>query len=237
MLVWEGGFLLVTVVLGGISLVVLTVRDRNNFKKLQTFFSIFSHDLKTSIARLRIQAEILQESEESNPALNRLTQDIDRLNLQLENALWVARGDEIDYIIEKIKISTLIVGLKSEFPELNIRIMHDAFINVDKRLMTSVFRNLFHNSIHHGKATEVKITSSKINNTKVKIEVIDNGLGVENLSADIGEVMLNPKEGKTNGIGLYLTKKIVEKQKGEISFDSKMNGGFFVSLILEGALP
>ncbi|MFZ4405548.1 MAG: sensor histidine kinase, partial [Pseudobdellovibrionaceae bacterium] len=53
MLLWEGFFLLVTLFAGGAALIFFTWQDQRRHEKLKLFFSTFTHDLKTSISRLR----------------------------------------------------------------------------------------------------------------------------------------------------------------------------------------
>ena len=56
----------------------------------------FTHDLKTALASLQLQAESLQEDwpdAASNPNLARLLEDTVRLGVQLENSLFFAQPD------------------------------------------------------------------------------------------------------------------------------------------------
>src|SRR5689334_134119 len=87
MIKWEGSFFLAAICLGGIALLVLLYRDKVRHEQMRLFFSNFNHDLKTSIARVRLQTDLLREGMKGSEPLNRLTHDVNRLNLQLENSL------------------------------------------------------------------------------------------------------------------------------------------------------
>jgi signal transduction histidine kinase len=63
MVVSEGVFFFVAVLLGGGSLIYLLAKDQARHLQLKNFFNLFSHDLKTSISRLRLQSEILKEDQ------------------------------------------------------------------------------------------------------------------------------------------------------------------------------
>jgi signal transduction histidine kinase len=78
MFAWEGSILLACVLLGGGTMAFLTYKDEQRQHRLQFFFSTFSHDIKTSIARLRLQADVLEEDAEQskNPVFKRLLHDI-----------------------------------------------------------------------------------------------------------------------------------------------------------------
>ncbi|PMZ42889.1 hypothetical protein, partial [Pseudomonas sp. FW306-02-H05-AA] len=76
MLLWEGSFLLLVVLAGGIALLYFSFLDLRRHEQLKTFFSSFTHDLKTSLTSLRLQAEIIEENQvSSSPNLVRLLQD------------------------------------------------------------------------------------------------------------------------------------------------------------------
>ena len=82
----------------------------------------FTHDLKTSLTSLRLQAEALREDvpeAAGNPNLQRMLKDSVRLQLQLENALALATTDGA-VLIEAIDICALVEYLRDDFPELQI---------------------------------------------------------------------------------------------------------------------
>ena len=66
---YEGSTLLVTVLLGGIVMIGLSYRDDLRNEKIKFFFSNFTHEIKTSITRIRLQAEILIE-EDTNKSIS-----------------------------------------------------------------------------------------------------------------------------------------------------------------------
>ena len=235
MVLWEGSFLLALVISGGIGLTVLTFRDRNRFETIRFFFSTFSHDLKTSISRLRLQAEVLSE-DDKNPLFKRLLQDINRLSLQLENSLWMTTLTDLSLHSEKVRLSEIFSNLRLEFSELNLRLARDALLIADKRAIHSVLRNLLQNSIIHGKATDIHVEVIASSNGKLQITIKDNGLGMEQVPASLGQNILTTQKKSSNGIGLFLTSQLVRKLHGEISFSSKGGMGFTVSLGLPGEL-
>src|SRR5258708_31095972 len=92
MLLWEGGILIVSLIGGGLALVYYAHREQKRHAQVEEFFAAFTHDAKTALTSLRLQAESLQEdyaNSESNPLLDRLLRDTLRLQLQLENSLFL----------------------------------------------------------------------------------------------------------------------------------------------------
>src|SRR3989344_8865891 len=61
MLVYEGVSLIVCLIAGGIALAYYVLREHKRNEQIRQFFAAFTHDLKTPIASLRLQAESLGE--------------------------------------------------------------------------------------------------------------------------------------------------------------------------------
>src|SRR5213080_1764191 len=89
MLMWEGGILIASLIGGGLALFYYARREQKRHAQVEEFFAAFTHDAKTSLASLRLQAESLKEDLGSKPSplLDRLLQDTLRLQIQLENSL------------------------------------------------------------------------------------------------------------------------------------------------------
>lgn len=239
MFAWEGSILLAAILFGGIALVIFTYRDQKRHQRLRFFFSTFSHDIKTSIARLRLQAEVLEEdlNTTSHPVMKRLIQDIQRLDLQLENSLLLANLEQGELLKEQVSLSELLSSLRSEFSELSVELEREAKIKGDRRALLSVLRNLMQNSVLHGKATTVKIKVRSVNEGRLELIVQDDGLGFKGILKKLGSEILMSQDVRSNGIGLLLTKRLLEKMNGDIWFESQENQGFISHIEVEGVLP
>ncbi|QDK46884.1 MULTISPECIES: HAMP domain-containing sensor histidine kinase [unclassified Bdellovibrio] len=238
MIAWEGSILLGSILIGGISLIVFTFRDKQRHDRLRFFFSTFSHDIKTSIARLRLQAEVLEEDLQGNspPVMKRLIADIQRLDLQLENSLLLANLEVSPLLHEEMSLSQLMANLRSEFADLSVELERDAKISGDRRALMSVVRNLLQNSVLHGKATTVRIRVRALNSNRLEVIFEDDGLGFKGETNKLGSELLNSKDSRGNGIGLLITKRLMEKMRGDIKFESSENAGFKSILHTEGHL-
>ena len=101
MLVFEGAVLVGMLVAGGVALLVAIRLEQRRRRDLRSFFMAFTHDLKTSLTSLRLQAEALREDlpeAAANPNLQRMLKDSVRLQLQLENALALTTADGAVFI-------------------------------------------------------------------------------------------------------------------------------------------
>ena len=232
MLIWEGAVLVLAVFFGGLVLVILTNRERLRNERLRHFFSNFTHDLKTSLTRLRIRTEVLAENN-SSPEFQKLLEEASRLDLQLENSLWVARGDSQKLLSENIKLSSIIGFLRVEWPELEVKLHQDANILADGQALKSIFRNILQNSWLHGQAKKVVIIPSLDKNNWV-IEIKDDGKGFAGNYEILGAQLLNSKSQHGNGLGLFLTQGLIDRMNGQMDF-IKSETGFVVKIILPAA--
>ena len=225
MLFWEGSFFLAAQFIGGFLMYYFMKQDDLKNKSIRSFFAGFSHDLKTSIARLRLQSDVLLEDEKfkNNKQIVRLIKNINQLDLQLENSLWMSQLESITTIREQFFISKIITGVKSEFQEVTIELNKDVMLETDFRALHFVFRNLIQNSMMHGGSSRIKIEIQDIGSQKM-ISIVDDGVGVkEKLSiTDVIHFKFNDK--KSSGIGLYLCSEILKKLKGKMEFFDPAHG-------------
>lgn len=237
MFMWEGSIFLATVVIGGASLIFLAHRDQKRHEQLRTFFATFSHDIKTSITRLRLQAEVLEEDNavQKSPVLERLVQDISRLDLQLENSLWLATPDSNNFLSEKLQLSKMLESVRGLWTELEFRIDQDAEVIADRRALVSILRNLIQNSVLHGQATHIEFSAKRLNADKVEISVRDNGAGFHGDVSLLGTNMHPSRNDKGSGIGLYLSQKLLQKMNGRMHFE-KADRGLRAVIQLPGRL-
>lgn len=239
MIIYEGITLIAIVVIGSVFLIGYVWQDYKRQQKLRLFFSIFSHDIKTSISRLRLQAEVLEEAVPStaHPSLQRLIEDVTRLDLQLENSLLFTNINNYQFFMEKTKMSQMIASIRADFAHLNIELTQDVEFTTDKKWFLSILKNIFQNSILHGKASRIQISAAKKNNGPfVDIVISDNGVGFnKNNIEKLGYHIYKSHHNHSNGIGLYLSKVLMRKLNGDLSFSSTSQG-FKSHLQLRGTI-
>lgn len=174
----------------------------NDKEKTKKYLSISSVQLK----KLHLMVEKLLET---------ATLDSEKLLLQKEETNLI---DFIQKITTKHQIITKdkTINFSSNLNDLNI--------NIDVFHFENAISNLIDNAIKYGGDTiEVNI-NTVLNN--IEISVVDNGKGIEkHLQEKIFDKFYRVPKGNTHdvkgfGIGLYYTKKIIEKHHGIISLNS-----------------
>ena len=129
--------------------------------------------------------------------------------------------------------------------ELKVDIPEDVEIKADYQKIQQILYNLLSNAIKFTKENGKIETGYTKKGDSVEIYVKDNGIGIDKkyhgkIFAKF--VQLNniySKKESSTGLGLTITKELVELHGGKITFESKVDVGstFFVTLPLEAKLP
>ena len=240
MFLWEGAAFIALLVAGGVAIIFAIRREHRRRAALETFFLSFTHDLKTSLASVQLQAERLLEDwpeDVSRVPLDRLLHDTVRLQIQLENSLFVAQPDG-RLLTERVHASAAIERLAQDWPGLAVDVRGDAWVIADARGFDAVLRNLFQNAAVHGGARHVTVDVEAQPNHVVRLTVSDDGRGV---AAEAFETLGTPfsRSGPTSGsgIGLFVSRQIVDRMNGAMRFvrPDARQGGLTVVLDLPGA--
>ena len=233
MLMWEGGILIASLIGGGLALFYYARREQKRHAQVEEFFAAFTHDAKTALASLRLQAESLREdfaNAEPSPLLDRLLSDTLRLQLQLENSLFLVNLSRGKFFSEPIKLGDRIDALRHHWPELTITQNGDAIAMADARALESVFTNLVQNSVTHGRATHVDVIVKQLGNGRIGVRVADNGCGFHGDSSQLGKLFVRHEPGSGSGVGLYIVRQLLKRMNGTINFRTASASGFVADL-------
>lgn len=221
------------------------------------FFSIISHDLRNPFAAIVSFSRILKRDisnltvEDLKELALELDKSVLKINNLLENLLQWSRTQtgKIRYEPEYIAVHEIVKDninlFKNNAKEKDIKLIDAVDDNIpvwaDKNMTDTVIRNLLSNALKYTDSGGEIVLESKIIEHKVYISVIDNGVGMtEESKAKIFRIdtlhsTYGTMDEKGSGLGLLLCKEFIEKQGGEISFESELNKGsiFTFSLPLE----
>lgn len=227
MMIWEGSAWMVLLLAGGLTLIGFVAREARRSQEMKTFFAAFTHDMKTSLASLRIQAESLKEDfkDQDLPVLDRLVGDTVRLNLQLQNSLFLASHEDMKLYTEKLKVADIISELAPQWPRLVVRLEQDQTVAADRRALVSVFANLMQNAVLHGGASEFFLRP-QLTGQEIEIQFSDNGRGFKGDSSKLATLFHRHGAGSGSGVGLYISRRLVERMGGRLEFANDLSQGF-----------
>ncbi len=240
MILWEGVSLVLLIIVGAVPLIYLIKKEAFRAESFKQFFAHFSHDLKTSIASLRLQVECLldnlQGTDEGNKKLlSRILSDTNRLQLQLNNSLYLTQLKTPKLFFEKINSADFFENLTYRWPHLKFSINGSAVIEADRYFLESLFNNLCQNSTLHGKARSVDIKVSSDDEGFIKIIFNDDGVGFNGEVSSLTKPFLRHGVTSGSGLGLFLIQQLSKALGGEFGV-SDPNHGFEVFIKLKGVV-
>lgn len=234
----------------------LLEQEAKYFKELDqfknNFISLFSHDLKTPIAKIKaISNRLLTENKnlpenvvESLKAVDRTGGDLARLIsdilkiTRLESMSLQASKEVID--LNRI-VETSLDQLKFVADEKKIKLTADLeplfSIEGDPKLIQEVVTNLIENAIKYSPFESTVVVKTEETKKSVKVSISDQGLGIskEDLPRVTEKFYRSPKvidQTSGTGLGLYLSKYFVELHRGELEIQSELGKGTIVSFSL-----
>lgn len=204
------------------------------------FFIDVAHDIRTPVSLIQLSSDQILKGENQDNAISLIRRNTKHLNEYVTQLLdfQKAERNQLQLKVQEIDIKSLIDEILLDFKPMidNKELMFTTSIPptiiwFDKEKMIRVFNNLISNAIKYSnKGGVVKINLTE-ENGKLLINFIDNGIGIpENQQKKIFSrfVRANNAEGGSisgSGIGLLLSKKIVELHHGDLYFESKMDLG------------
>lgn len=144
-------------------------------------------------------------------------------------------------VLENVELIQTIKNVISIFEQEGVSILFDANVpvlemNADKDQIIRAINNLLQNSIQAFDSNENGVIKIKleVQETICKITISDNGKGIPEDRQNKVFVPYFTTKSTGTGIGLSITKQIIENHNGKIYFESKENSGtsFYIELPL-----
>ncbi|AWB11009.1 Signal transduction histidine kinase [Thermodesulfobium acidiphilum] len=222
-------------------------RLEKGFKSQQEFVAAASHDLRTPLSIIKSYNDLLKRwgkddkkiLEESIQTISIATQRMERL---VNDLLFLARVESkprINFV--KVNIRELIEEIAKEAQALSQTInvtfsTCDLYVNADEDYLRRAIWALVDNAIKYNKENgEVGILSRKEGNFAV-IDIIDTGIGIkEEALPRLFEKFYRVDSSRQSsgfGLGLSLSKEIIQLHGGDIKVKSKYKEGSTFSVYL-----
>lgn len=201
-----------------------------------------AHELKNPIASIRgfIQLFEAKEKDEKNKSHYKLVLDeLNRLNEITNQFLSYAKLKEHKKELLQVEqvICDVIQLMNSEAGLHSVLLQHqvneqEALVKGDSVQLKQVLINLIKNAIEASKAGDKIMIQTEKKETLYHIRIQDEGCGIEKeRMVRLGEAFHTSKEGGT-GLGLMISKRIIEDHGGTMEFDSVVGKGTTVDIAL-----
>ena len=220
-------------------------------QQIQATISDLSHQIKTPMANIFMYFEMMDDEQLSVEHQKKFYQKIKK---QLEKLEWITNSlfkmikleqNVIDFdsgyfsIKETLihSIESVLKKLESKEIEIITQIDEDIMLYHNVKWTEEVFINLLENAIKytsHGGMISIRTIPFEV---YTQIEIQDNGIGID--TNEITKIFdrffrgSNATNIEGSGIGLYLSKMIIEREKGYITVKSECGKGSSFSVFLQ----
>jgi signal transduction histidine kinase len=225
-------------------------RDKERLKKIEKlkdeFIAVASHELRSPIQPILGFAVLAKKklmTEEA--AWDGVLAEARRLQQLANDILDVSRieAGSLKYSFKKEKMNELLQAiaesLRYDLPkEVELEFEHDeseAEVEIDRARISQVMNNLISNAAKFTEKGTITIATHMVNENQFEIRVIDAGRGIsEEILPILFEKFATKGHGdvqnnKGTGLGLYISKAIIEAHSGKISaFNNDTGGATFV---------
>ena len=218
------------------------------------FLSTLSHDIRTSLTLIKgysqgLLSGIVKDEETKNRFINEIynsAQILEKISYDVLDSTYEAQ------VIQKLKKEDIpadefcgyLFSSARDYIENSDRVFSgsyscdDGILSIDKVKIIRVWQNIINNSIKYSdKFSLIEVTIKKENN-KLLFQVKDNGIGIkENDKKYIFEMFYKSDLSSKNsyGLGLYVSKLILESHDSKLQFESTLNKGstfwFYLDII------
>ncbi|MBP7860024.1 hypothetical protein KA001_03640 [Patescibacteria group bacterium] len=223
------------------------------------FISIASHELKTPIIIIKNNLFMFnfsfkdKLSEYQVHLQNEIEKGLVRLSRVVNNLLDISRIEQGRFVLDlkEQNIDEIIEGVYTQFldlcreKKLKLILSPEKIGNatVDKERLIEVINNLLSNALKYTETGGIRI-SKKQEKNDIKILITDTGPGIA--STDLPKLfkkfgrakegLKREEAGASTGLGLYITKKIIEEMGGEVGVKSVVGKGsvFYFTLPKKG---
>ena len=229
-------FLLSLVIISCLFYLLKIINKQKQLAEIKNdLISNITHEFKTPITTVSAALEAIDsfnaidDKEKTKKYLAISNLQLKKLHQMVEKLLETATLDSETLLLQKetIDVVSLVknASLKDEFVSTNKNIEFNSFkdellIDIDPFHFENAIRNLIDNAIKYG-GNKIEVHINIVLNN-LEITIADNGNDIEKNQRDkIFDKFYRIPKGNTHnvkgfGIGLYYTKKIIEKHEGEI---------------------
>ncbi|MCM4159397.1 PAS domain S-box protein [Antarcticibacterium flavum] len=218
--------------------------------KKDEFIALASHELKTPLTTIKGYLQVLSKLEIGNtPTLfvNKALHQVDKLNTLVEDILNMSRIEKgkLDFNLENFDLRELLLEIIETFGysihthkvESNLGEL-PVIIKGDKQRIEQAILNIMTNAIKYSPGANCIYLDLKIDKKLAKIKVRDEGIGLT--PEQQKELFTRFYRAETTkginglGLGLYITKQIIDRHKGYIEVLSDYGKGseFIITLPL-----
>jgi len=210
---------------------------------------LLSHDLRSPVNRILGLSNLIKIDDETKKEIyaDYITEECNSLLSVLENILMMLKEDSRPFTMTHVNLKELIdetvrffdFALNEKKLRVHVSISDSIFINIQRELFVQAVRNIMGNAIKFSPDGKNIFIVAKQDFDKVSLSIKDEGLGfmqseIERLFDRFTNTGKKGTHGEASiGLGLYLSKKMIEKHDGKLIAASEgINKGAAFTIVL-----
>lgn len=216
----------------------MQARIRGFVDERTQILAAISHDLKTALTRLRLDAEGVSDA----PVQQRLVSAIEEMDSMISATLTFAGDDLKGERSEALDVASLLITIVDNFEDMGARVSYAGPDHVpiigQPTALRRVFTNLVDNAIKYGGSAEIILA---VAGDAISIDLADRGPGIppEQVEAAFKPFsrLEQSRSRETGGVGLGLTiaRDIVRAHGGTLTLANRPEGGLVATVRLPTA--
>jgi signal transduction histidine kinase len=202
--------------------------EKERFREVSAFTSGVAHEIKNPLNSLALLLELLakkmpEEFKQDVTAGSGEVQKISRIIDQFSATLKPLKLKK-ERLLFKDLMSDIQQTIHKDDVDIRYEEEGEVVLNADRGLLGQALVNLVQNSLDSMEKGQIKVRAKK-QRKKVFLSIEDTGGGISpDQLAHVFDPFFSSKKGGM-GIGLYLTKKIIEAHEGKIRCESRLRIG------------
>ena len=239
---------------GNVTLAIVVFRDVTALRELELsrngFISLVSHDLRTPVAVIQGHALTIQRFLDNRDQVERsaahIVRSAERMNRMISDLVDSARleSGQLRLVKRSVDLAALLAGLLEQSAGAlevgRVRVEVPAglpAISADPDRLERVLTNLLSNALKYSEGDTPVVVSAAERNGEVVVSVSDRGSGIASEELPhVFERYYRARQGQKRreglGLGLYITKGLVEAHGGRTWVESRSGEGSTFSFTL-----
>lgn len=210
---------------------------RNELEEINDYMTNWIHEIKIPISVLEIIGKRVNEIDESRELSKQINSEVSRIDKLVEQAMYSSRAGNYnsDFIINEVNLGQVIKDVikknKYQFIYNKLDLQVDDInktVLTDKKWITHIIELVVDNAIKYSQIGGIIEVYIKENKKGYELHIKDHGMGI--VPQDIERVFdkgftgqNGRKRTKSTGMGLYISKKILNKLSHDINIISTPN--------------
>ncbi len=221
-------------------------RIKESYDIAEFYKDLFAHDINNILQNIQSSASLIMQfkddklhEEQEEKLMNIIKEQVVRGAKLVKNIRMLSNIEGKKIVLDQVElikaINEAIKFLNKSYSNRNLKIdtqieFAEIFVGANEFLV-EIFENILINAVRYNRNSNIEITI-KINKIVqdgkhyIKIEFIDNGIGISNDRKELifEDVLSKEKKSLGLGIGLSLVKKILNLYDGKIRVEDKVPG-------------